>query len=100
MSQATLAWAAFKNMMRQAARDPFWALVQIIVSPINGGIYLLNREQENFDSFPKKFSMEKDFFEQEVAAGSLGGFVSDSYFIDIGIPEDYYRAQTELKAEE
>lgn len=67
---------------------------------INGGIYLLNREQENFDSFPKKFSMEKDFFEQEVAGGSLGGFVSDSYFIDIGIPEDYYRAQTELKAEE
>lgn len=40
MSQATLAWAAFKNMMRQAARDPLWALVQIIVSLIKGGIYL------------------------------------------------------------
>lgn len=41
MSQATLAWAAFKNMMRQAARDPLWALVQIIFAPIRGGIYLV-----------------------------------------------------------
>lgn len=41
MSQATLAWAAFKNMMRQAARDPFWALVQIIFAPIRGGIYVM-----------------------------------------------------------
>lgn len=67
---------------------------------INGGIYLLNRAQENFSAFPQKFSFEKDFFETEVAAGSLQGYISDSYFIDIGIPEDYYRAQTELKAEE
>ena len=24
MNQATLAWAAFKNMLRAAARDPLW----------------------------------------------------------------------------
>ncbi len=41
MNQATLAWAAFKNMLRAAARDPVWALVRVILSPIRGGQYLL-----------------------------------------------------------
>jgi len=65
---------------------------------INGGVYLLNKELENFESFPAKFSFEQDFFEKEVANKVLGGFVADEYFIDIGIPEDFYRAQEELKA--
>lgn len=64
---------------------------------INGGIYLLNKEAGNLSDFPGKFSFEKDFLEQEAGKGSLQGFVSDTYFIDIGIPEDYYRAQEELK---
>lgn len=33
MSQARLAWAAFKNMMRQVARDPLWAFVALISLP-------------------------------------------------------------------
>ena len=33
MNQATLAWAAFKNMMRAAARDPLWAFVALIGLP-------------------------------------------------------------------
>ncbi|CDN96453.1 MULTISPECIES: hypothetical protein [Alphaproteobacteria] len=41
MNQATLAWTAFKNMMRQAARDPVWAFVALIISPFRGGLYLL-----------------------------------------------------------
>lgn len=41
MNQATLAWAAFKNMMRHAARDPVWAFVALIVAPFRGGLYLL-----------------------------------------------------------
>lgn len=65
---------------------------------INGGIYLLQKSNEDFSSFPQQFSFEKDFFEQEVGSGTLTGFVADEYFIDIGIPEDYYRAQEELKA--
>lgn len=64
---------------------------------INGGVYLLNREKENLSAFPEKFSFEKDFLEQETGKGTLQGYVSDTYFIDIGIPEDYYRAQNELK---
>jgi D-glycero-alpha-D-manno-heptose 1-phosphate guanylyltransferase len=64
---------------------------------INGGVYLLNKEKENLSSFPEKFSFEKDFLEPETWKGTLQGYVSDTYFIDIGVPEDYYRAQDELK---
>lgn len=41
MNQATTAWAAFKNMMRAAARDPIWTIAQIIIAPFNAGKYLL-----------------------------------------------------------
>lgn len=41
MNQATLAWAAFKNMLRVAARDPVWALTCILMSPFRAGRYLL-----------------------------------------------------------
>ena len=33
MIQAGLAWTAFKNMMRAAARDPIWAFVNLISMP-------------------------------------------------------------------
>lgn len=66
---------------------------------INGGIYLINRQHEDFSSFPEKFSFEKDFLEKQAGKKSLKGFVSESYFLDIGIPEDYARAQIELAIE-
>ncbi|WP_455639382.1 nucleotidyltransferase family protein [Parabacteroides sp.] len=62
---------------------------------INGGIYLLNRHE--LDNFPDKFSLEKDFFETAVHTSTLSGYLSDGYFIDIGIPEDYAQAQTDFK---
>lgn len=33
MSRATFAWAAFKNMLRAAARDPLWAFVSLLTAP-------------------------------------------------------------------
>ena len=33
MNQARFAWAAFKNMLRAAARDPLWAFVALISLP-------------------------------------------------------------------
>ena len=63
---------------------------------INGGVYLMNRSVlESFD-LPLKFSFEKDFLEKYYKKLNIFGFVSNSYFIDIGIPEDYQRAQEEL----
>ena len=66
---------------------------------INGGIYILHRETY-LQNTPANlnFSIEKDFFEKQVKHLSLLGFESDAYFLDIGIPEDYERAQHEFKA--
>ena len=33
MNQARLAWAAFKNMLRAAARDPLWAFLSLLAMP-------------------------------------------------------------------
>lgn len=64
---------------------------------INGGVYMLNAEAFLKKDFPQKFSFEKDFLEKEYANNNIYGFIQDNYFIDIGIPEDYQRAQDELK---
>ena len=64
---------------------------------INGGIYIINREAFLAKSLPEKFSFEKEYLERFTAEKKFYGFRSDSYFIDIGIPEDYERAQADLK---
>ncbi len=63
---------------------------------INGGIYCINRERFLARTFPDKFSFEKDYLEKYVDTSLFSGYVHDSYFIDIGIPEDYERAQITL----
>jgi D-glycero-alpha-D-manno-heptose 1-phosphate guanylyltransferase len=62
---------------------------------INGGVYLLQRDV--LDHLPEKFSFEKDFLEKEIYHNTIGGYVEDAYFIDIGVPEDYKKAQKELR---
>jgi D-glycero-alpha-D-manno-heptose 1-phosphate guanylyltransferase len=64
---------------------------------INGGIYALNSEQFTGEDLPAKFSFEKDYLEKLYKERRMYGLVQDGYFIDIGIPEDYERAQEELK---
>ena len=63
---------------------------------INGGVYMINRAL--FDKYPqpKKFSFEKDLMEKYYTREMFFAMPSDGYFIDIGIPEDYARAQNEL----
>lgn len=58
---------------------------------INGGVYLMTREL--IDGIPEgKVSLENDMIPRWLKEGKgLGGFVNDGYFIDIGVPEDYYR---------
>jgi D-glycero-alpha-D-manno-heptose 1-phosphate guanylyltransferase len=64
---------------------------------INGGVYILNREQFLAKALPEKFSFEKDYLEKFVEEKKFFGFKSGSYFIDIGIPADYEKAQQDLK---
>lgn len=63
---------------------------------INGGVYLIRRSKLDLSSLPEKFSFEKEVFEPHVKLQDLYGFVFDPFFIDIGIPEDYIRAQYEF----
>lgn len=65
---------------------------------INGGIYSINKSQFLSRQFPEKFSFEKDYLEAMVDEQKFYGLEQDKYFIDIGIPEDFERAQTELAA--
>ncbi len=65
---------------------------------INGGVYAMNRNRfMEMTSSGEKFSIEYDFFGKHTADLRLNAFVCDAYFIDIGIPDDYARAQRELK---
>ncbi|MEO7309061.1 MAG: nucleotidyltransferase family protein [Chitinophagaceae bacterium] len=63
---------------------------------INGGVYLLTVPSFLKEVFTEKFSFEKDFLEALYPLRNLCGLVQDAYFIDIGIPEDFERAQVEL----
>lgn len=63
---------------------------------VNGGVYLIDRTRLDLSAFPEKFSFEQDALVPGALAGQVGGVVQDGYFIDIGIPEDYVRAQQEL----
>lgn len=64
---------------------------------INGGIYAINRSSLFARQLPAKFSFEKDYLERFVTELSFRGFVSNDYFIDIGIPADYAQSITDFK---
>jgi D-glycero-D-manno-heptose 1,7-bisphosphate phosphatase len=62
---------------------------------INGGIYVLNRAiLDEIENLP--CSIESDIFPKLAARGLLFGMPAEGYFIDIGIPTDLARVQTEL----
>jgi D-glycero-D-manno-heptose 1,7-bisphosphate phosphatase len=61
---------------------------------INGGMYLFTNKV--FEFLQPKCSLEVDVLPALAKADLLAGQVLDGYFIDIGIPEDYARANREL----
>jgi D-glycero-alpha-D-manno-heptose 1-phosphate guanylyltransferase len=64
---------------------------------INAGVYMISKRHFLDFSFPEVFSVEKDFLETEYINGNFYGFPCSDYFIDIGIPGDYSKAQTDFK---
>ena len=64
---------------------------------INGGIYFINREAFLEKNLPEKFSFEKDYLEKFADEKKFYGYVSDGYFLDIGIPESYIQAGVDFK---
>lgn len=65
---------------------------------INGGVYLLQRDAFARAGLAGAFSLEKDFFGALVAELPFYGMPDAAYFLDIGIPEDFARAQTDFTA--
>jgi D-glycero-alpha-D-manno-heptose 1-phosphate guanylyltransferase len=63
---------------------------------INGGIYALQVAAFLNEGLPAKFSFEKDYLEKLYTTRPMYGVVQDEYFIDIGIPEDFEKANREL----
>ncbi len=64
---------------------------------INGGIYVIDKKFFEIMNFPGKFSIEKDGFEKLYKNYPFYGILSKEYFIDIGVPEDFKRAQDEFE---
>ncbi|MFT3823437.1 MAG: nucleotidyltransferase family protein [Chitinophagaceae bacterium] len=63
---------------------------------INGGVYALQVKHFLNESLPEKFSFEKDYLETFFSQRPMFGVIQNEYFIDIGIPEDYAKANVEL----
>ena len=63
---------------------------------INGGIYLLKKSLIEEISVEDPFSFEKEVLEKYIHKNCIYGFVSDGYFIDIGIPEDFKKANADF----
>jgi len=67
---------------------------------VNGGVYLVDPSAlKRLNYKPNiKSSLENDLLPKFISlGGGLYGFESSGKFIDIGVPEDYYRAQEILK---
>ncbi|MFK8165039.1 MAG: nucleotidyltransferase family protein [Lewinella sp.] len=63
---------------------------------INGGVYLLQRDAFLKAGLTGAFSLERDFFGAKVKDFPLYGVADEGYFLDIGIPEDFARAQADF----
>ena len=62
---------------------------------INGGVYLLRKSSLDWLSEGES-SLESDLFPKFALTGQLAGAMYSGYFLDIGIPETFSKAQTEL----
>lgn len=62
---------------------------------VNAGVYILNKHIFEIRDTLDSFSFE-DFLQKNTETLSINAFSSESYFVDIGIPEDYEKAQKDL----
>ncbi len=63
---------------------------------INAGAYVLEKRLEWPPTLPERFSFERDFLMPEITRLSPAAYRVDGFFLDIGVPQDLDRAQTEL----
>ena len=63
---------------------------------INGGVYIISKNAPIFEGLGEKFSFETAVLEPQCARHQLLGIVQNGYFVDIGIPEDYHKAEIDI----
>ena len=92
---------AIKNAGKYVTDEQFFVLNEkngnTGAGTINGGVYLMKRAL--LDEIPEgKVSLENECIPRWMQEGRrLGGIVNDGYFIDIGVPEDYFRFQEDVR---
>ena len=64
---------------------------------INAGAYVLRRDLFWPASLGARFSFESDFVMPEIRRLAPAAFPVEGFFLDIGVPEDLDRAQTQLR---
>lgn len=64
---------------------------------INGGIYFMTKNIISNIPLYKPFSFEKEILENSESDIAIYGKEFDNYFIDIGVPEDYQKANIDFK---
>jgi D-glycero-alpha-D-manno-heptose 1-phosphate guanylyltransferase len=65
---------------------------------INGGSYIIKKGYSLINNIKlSSFSFEKEDLEKSVKTGKIFGFVDNGYFIDIGVPDDYAKANSDFK---
>lgn len=52
----------------------------------------MNRKYLDSKMLPEIFSLEKDVLEKEAKNSDIKGMPFNDQFIDIGVPEDYFKA--------
>lgn len=82
-----LAFAEKNSSSSSTDRQPRW---------INAGVYVFRREVLELIPSGEKVSLERDVF-QKINSLPFYGFPVPGYFIDIGIPDDYEKAQTQFR---
>jgi len=65
---------------------------------INAGVYIIQPGVFEAFGLTGKFGIEAEFLQRHCGELSPRAFLTDAYFIDIGVPDDYDRAQIELPA--
>lgn len=63
---------------------------------INAGTYVFERSVLGRIRADEKVSLEREVFPAMVADGSLFALASDRYWLDVGLPDSYLRATTDL----
>lgn len=68
-------------------------------SLINAGWYILNKTylQAHLNKFPAKFSFEADLLRPLALEGAVAAVIQNNKFLDIGVPEDYFRAASVIE---